>query len=103
MSVIVRMVYTSIDPEREDEFNQWYNAEHVRDMLKTPGVVSCRRYRKVAGPSTHGYLAVYEFDSQESLDAFHASDHRQQIWQKHLDRFAPFPASEWADYEQIYP
>lgn len=103
MSVILRMVYTSVDPARDAEFNDWYNAEHVHDMLRVPGVVSCRRYRKVSGNNRHDYLALYEFDSQESVDAFHASAYRQEIWQKHLDKFAPFPDPELADYEQIYP
>jgi antibiotic biosynthesis monooxygenase (ABM) superfamily enzyme len=101
--VILRMVHTSIDPARDAEFNEWYNTEHVHDVLRAPGAVSARRYRKLTGDSPHDYLAMYEFDSQASLDAFQVSAYRQQVWARHLDLFAPFPEPARADYELIYP
>jgi heme-degrading monooxygenase HmoA len=97
------MVHTSIDPARDAEFNEWYNTEHVHDVLRAPGAISARRYRKIQGSNPHQYLAVYEWDSQASLDAFHSSDYRQQVWKRHQELFLPFPEPDRADYQLIYP
>ena len=31
------LVYTDIDPKHEEEFNAWYNTEHLGDLLRLPG------------------------------------------------------------------
>src|SRR5262245_59543716 len=61
-------------PEREDEFNRWYDEEHLPEMLACAGFTAARRYRlRDAGPikapaSTPGYLAIYEVEADD-LDA----------------------------------
>ena len=58
------------DPAREDEYNTWYDTQHVPDVLKVPGFVACTRY-KVAdaqfGPvDTPGrYVAHYEVEADD--------------------------------------
>jgi hypothetical protein len=52
------LVMTDIPAEIEDEFNRWYNDEHMRDLLAFPGVLSARRYRILEGQPT--YLAMYD-------------------------------------------
>ena len=55
------------DPDRDGEFNQWYDSTHVPDVLKVPGFKAATRYR-VAGTQfgdvdTPGrYLALYEVE-----------------------------------------
>ncbi len=53
----------------EDEFNQWYDDVHVKEVLALPGVKSCRRFRLAPSqimPGDDGagrrYLALYEVD-----------------------------------------
>ncbi|CAO5244770.1 DUF4286 family protein [Frankia sp. AgKG'84/4] len=59
-----------VSPEREDEYNAWYDDEHIPDILKVPGFVGARRYRaRDAGPINVGpavptYVAVYELESE---------------------------------------
>lgn len=54
---------------QHDEFNEWYDAEHLPAVLDVPGFVSARRFR--AAPSVHGeepaheYLAIYEIESDD--------------------------------------
>jgi hypothetical protein len=56
---------------REDEFNDWYEKVHLRDVLSVPGVAAAQRYAlapmpesdAVAKPS-HSHLAVYELDDE---------------------------------------
>ena len=54
------------DPEREDEFNDWYNNTHLADVLETPGVVSATRYENIAPSAGQGkYLAAYEIEAED--------------------------------------
>lgn len=57
------IVRSQVVPEREDEYNRWYNEVHLRDMMKVPGVLSARRY--VALLDEPKYAAVYELESEE--------------------------------------
>ena len=58
------MVYTDIAPEHEDEFNRWYNEEHIPERLSIPGVLSAARY--VAAKGSPKYLACYELSKPEA-------------------------------------
>jgi hypothetical protein len=59
------LVYTDIDPMHEDEFNAWYNTEHLPELLSLPGFLDAARY--VAYKGVPRYLAVYELESAEAL------------------------------------
>jgi hypothetical protein len=59
------LVYADIDPRHEDEFNAWYNSEHLPELLSLPGFLDAGRY--VAYKGVPRYLAVYELDSTEAL------------------------------------
>jgi hypothetical protein len=52
-----------VSPEIEDEFNQWYDHDHLPNLGAVPGVHSARRYRKLSGAGAT-YLAVYEMDHE---------------------------------------
>ena len=43
------IVQTDVDPEDEEEFNEWYDTEHIPMFLKVPGVLSAKR-AKLLGP-----------------------------------------------------
>ena len=59
------------DPQREDEFNKWYDSIHIPDLLELPGVTGAERYRNLrpgeGGQFLPKYLAIYEIDSKEPL------------------------------------
>jgi hypothetical protein len=59
------LVYTDIDPKYEEEFNAWYNTEHVPELLRLPGFLDAARY--VAYKGRPKYLAVYELASVDAL------------------------------------
>jgi antibiotic biosynthesis monooxygenase (ABM) superfamily enzyme len=61
------LVYTDIDPKHEEEFNAWYNTEHLPDLLGLPGFLDGARY--VAEKGGPKYLAVYEFTSAAVLQS----------------------------------
>jgi len=54
---------------REDEYNEWYQNVHLRDVVAVPGVRSARRYRLRMGvmpdPKPLPYLAIYDIESDD--------------------------------------
>ena len=67
-------IWTDIDPNYEEDFNQWYEREHMLERACIPGFVWARRYRAHQAPRK--YLALYRtkqlavFDSPEYQQAF---------------------------------
>jgi hypothetical protein len=43
------MVYVDIDAKDAQEFNEWYNEEHLPELLSVPGILSAARYEAVKG------------------------------------------------------
>jgi len=61
------LVMMDIDPEHEEEFNRWYNEEHVPERLSIPGFLTGRRFLAIEGSPK--YLALYELESPEVLES----------------------------------
>jgi hypothetical protein len=61
------MVWTDIPTDQEQEFNRWYNEEHLKERLAVPGFLSGARYEAVKGGPKH--LAVYELESPAVLES----------------------------------
>ena len=68
------MVYTDVPADVEEEFNRWYDEEHIPERLAIPGVLSAARYVALQGGPKH--LACYELSEPE---AWHSD-----AWQHHL-------------------
>jgi hypothetical protein len=58
------MFAANVAPEREDEFNAWYNEEHLPRMSQVPGVLRALRFR-VPETSTHKYFSIYDLREPE--------------------------------------
>jgi hypothetical protein len=59
------MLWTDVDREYEDEFNRWYNEEHIHHLTKVPGFLSGSRYVALKGGPK--YLAMYELEDVSVL------------------------------------
>ena len=95
---------------RHQEFNAWYNTEHIPALLSVPGFVDVRRFilnqKEIPpvtgrGGSASRYLTIWDLENKEALDC---------------DQFARASKSPWTDwvrswytrklctlYEQIFP
>ncbi|MGI8551372.1 MAG: hypothetical protein ACR2PL_11395 [Dehalococcoidia bacterium] len=51
------------EPAYEEEYNAWYDEEHIPWLLPVPGVLRARRFRGIEGPLQ--YLAVYNLAAPE--------------------------------------
>jgi hypothetical protein len=49
----------------EDEFNDWYDLEHIPERLRVPGFLACRRWIGVDNPKVS--IATYELDNADVL------------------------------------
>jgi hypothetical protein len=72
------MVYCDVAAEHEEEFNRWYNNEHIPERLSIPGVLNAARYQAVAGGPK--YLACYEL---ASVDAWYAEARQKWLQPPH--------------------
>lgn len=86
--------------ELEDEFNDWYDTEHVPARLALPAFDHAARYRAASG---RDYVAVYDvsdvavFDSPEyELLRTNRSDRTRRIQDK-VDGFTRFTCIEQSD------
>jgi hypothetical protein len=53
-------------PELEEEFNDWYDSEHIAERLRVPGFLSARRLVRDAAPR---YAAIYDLESLAVLES----------------------------------
>jgi hypothetical protein len=68
-------VFTDATPGHDKEFNEWYDKQHLPEVLDIPGFVAAKRYRQthdVGLPEgtvgiDHEYLATYEIEGDPSL------------------------------------
>lgn len=65
------LVFTNAVEGRDEEFNTWYDTDHLADVLDIPGVESCTRYEiqpvPGRGEPTHRYLAIYELSADPDV------------------------------------
>jgi hypothetical protein len=56
----------NVTPEAEDDFNAWYDQEHLVALAAVPGTLAARRYRSTAADGgTHRYVAIYHLASPD--------------------------------------
>ena len=49
----------------EDEFNDWYDLEHIPERLRVPGFLACQRWIGVDQPKIS--VATYELENVDVL------------------------------------
>lgn len=77
------LVYTDlVDPGYEEEFNAWYNSQHLPDLLALPGFLDGARY--VATTGGPKYLAVYELESVDAIETPEFKDRPIPPWDRRM-------------------
>ena len=82
--VILIVGVNNIDPDKEQEFNDFYDNIHIKEVLKTGFIKQATRYRsapyQAAGPQVAypKYITIYEFDSEESQQEYEANREKQK-------------------------
>lgn len=97
------LTMTEPPPSMEEEFNAWYDDEHMAERLAIPGFRSARRWIADIGRGEGKYLATYELDSLDVLSSpgYLARFQNQTPWSRRcLGKAVIF--KRWA-CEQIEP
>ena len=69
-------------PGREQEFGDWYENQHIPDIMRIDGFKSARRYECVDPPTRAGsFLTVYEVEAGQATDIAEAIDVARQAGQ----------------------
>jgi hypothetical protein len=56
----------NVMPEAEENFNAWYDEEHLPALAAVPGTLAARRYRSGKdAEGTHRYVAIYHLKSPD--------------------------------------
>jgi hypothetical protein len=67
----VMVVLANAVEGRDDEFNDWYTNQHIRDVAKVPGILRARRYRaapesqEAAEQLGYRYAAIYDIATDD--------------------------------------
>jgi len=103
MATILFVVKATITPDQEAAFNRWYNTEHCPELLQFKGALSARRYKAIMGEDKYQYMAVYEFESEETFQRFLQSDHLATLKKKYDAAFGTVSERVRSAYVQVWP
>lgn len=66
MAKFVFVVFTEPKADREEEYNEWYDRQHLADVLALDGITAAGRFElaEMNPPQSqhHRYLALYEIE-----------------------------------------
>lgn len=61
------LVFMNPPPAFEEEFNAWYDTEHIPERLAVPGILTGLRY--ISTGASPRYLAIYDLAAPEVMDS----------------------------------
>jgi hypothetical protein len=96
---ILYPVLFSVPPEGEQDFNAWYDEEHLGILLRSPYWPMCRRFKvhePAAGSWTH--IALHYLTDLRALESKERDEARATPWRDRLAKHAWFKG----DYRVLY-
>ena len=103
MSTVLFVVRATITADQEEAFNRWYNTEHCPQLLRYRGAVSARRYKAIMGENKYQYMALYEFESEATFEAFQRSDHLAELIGEYDRNFGAASERARSAFVQVWP
>ena len=97
------LVWCDVPADKEEDFNRWYNEEHLAELLAIPGVLRAARYEAVSGSPK--YLAAYELSDPEVRDTPEYQEHliRPTEWSQNVNLQGIATRLIQNNYSQIFP
>lgn len=93
MPEVVLLVFSGADPSKQREHNDWWLYAHSHDLLETPGMTQCERYRNLdpaAADDDALFMNIYEFDTDDPAGALLRILEDDEKVRKPQGRFSPF-------------
>jgi len=80
-------------PDTVDDFNRWYDEDHIPEVLALPGFASAQRHRALSGES---YVTMYDADDIEKAKAALAEAQQSGTMTRPVGvQLDPPPTVEW--------
>jgi antibiotic biosynthesis monooxygenase (ABM) superfamily enzyme len=96
-------VRATVTPGREDEFNRWYNAEHIPDVVNMfPACLGASRYKVMDGDGSHQYIALYAFRSAAELEAAIGSPEIKELIRRYDEAIGSFSTRTRTTYTRVF-
>jgi len=96
-------VRATVEAGREDEFNRWYNSEHIPDVVNMfPGCFGASRFKVMDGDSSHQYMALYAFRTAEKLRAAIGSPEIKELIRRYDEAIGSFGTRARTTYTQVF-
>ena len=93
MPEAVLLVFSGTDPTKEIEQNDWWLYAHSHDLLETPGMTQCERYRNLDPNRADDdalFMNIYEFDTDDPAAALRKILDDDEKVRKPQGRFSPY-------------
>ncbi len=103
---VIMVVMMQVAPEHEEEFNRWYNEEHLLERLEIPGYISARRFKLEEGSGTegmHNFLCIWELEDVSPLQSEMYRQQRARITELHRRANEVIETRARGIYRQIFP
>ena len=78
------IVNATIDPSVEEDWNRWYDEQHLPEIVACPGFRSGQRYVAQQADGVRVYVCIYEIDGPEALESVEFQSRRG--WGPFVDR-----------------
>lgn len=72
------LVHTDMPDHIVDEYNEWYDKEHLPRLVTVPGVVRARRYTAIGARPK--YLTAYELTDRDAFESPEGLQARKTPW-----------------------
>ncbi|TAK85885.1 MAG: hypothetical protein EPO20_08790 [Betaproteobacteria bacterium] len=82
----LQIIMMDVDSEREDEFNEWYDHEHIPFISTVKGFVAVRRFIANDGRSPR-YLALWQVTDADTLVSPDWNQKAETPWTHRIRRF----------------
>lgn len=79
------VVAMNVAAAAEEEFNDWYNMEHIPLLSRVPGVACARRFRARSG--SRRYVAIYHLSDPDAYASAQWCEADQTPWIGRMRRF----------------
>ena len=96
------VVRANLDPSTMDDFYRWYEEVHLPHVMDIPGIV--RAYRSDWTRGKANWTALYEFDSEDSVQEALASSQAQVArldWERWLPHVSELTVEVYASLSPL--
>ncbi|PZP40545.1 MAG: hypothetical protein DI601_23660 [Azospirillum brasilense] len=85
MGPFLYIVETDVEDAQEEEFNAWYDTDHLPSLAAVPGVLAAGRFRLQRGEAPR-YLAAYRLERPEVFEGPSWLAARDTAWTRRVRR-----------------